>query len=98
QEAGRAFLDVLAGGLHVRKYHRGKPGSAERVLRYVVDKPHGGGGGGGSGGSLTWDTRKWWRSRSFGAIPLRDVLDVERLERVVWVKCLHLGNLGLEAS
>lgn len=31
-------------------------------------------------------------------IPLRDVLDVERRGKVVWIKCLHLGTIGFEAS
>ena len=31
-------------------------------------------------------------------IPLRDVLDVERRSKVVWIKCLHLGTVGFEAS
>lgn len=29
---------------------------------------------------------------------MRDVLDVERRGKVVWIKCLHLGTIGLEAS
>lgn len=29
---------------------------------------------------------------------MRDVLDVERRGKVVWIKCLHLGTVGLEAS
>lgn len=31
-------------------------------------------------------------------IPLGDVLDVERRGKVVWIKCLHLGTIGFEAS
>lgn len=46
---------------------------------------------------LRWKTSKWWDS-SGGQIPLRDVLDVERRGKVVWIKCLHLGTIGFEAS
>lgn len=31
-------------------------------------------------------------------LPLRDVLDVERSGKTVWVKCLHLGTVGFEAT
>lgn len=59
------------------------------------------------------EARPWFRSQDFFSsssppcllnffvswqLPLRDVLDVERSGKVVWVKCLHLGTVGFEAS
>lgn len=31
-------------------------------------------------------------------VPLRDILDVERRFKTVWIKCLHLGTVGFEAT
>ena len=38
------------------------------------------------------------RCPTHSQIPLGDVLDVERRGKVVWIKCLHLGTVGFEAS
>eukprot|EP00752_Nemacystus_decipiens_P002873 g2674.t1 len=85
--AWKIFLAVMQDhGLRVRKYHRHGKGWAHRVVKYDPALP-----------GLRWKTSKWWDS-SGGQIPLRDVLDVERRGKVVWIKCLHLGTIGFEAS
>ncbi|CAM9829212.1 unnamed protein product [Laminaria digitata] len=85
--AWRVFLAVMQEhGLRVRKYHRHGKGWAHRVVKYDPSLP-----------GLRWKTSKWWDSGG-GQIPLGDVLDVERRGKVVWIKCLHLGTVGFEAS
>ncbi|CAM9202566.1 unnamed protein product [Scytosiphon promiscuus] len=85
--AWKIFLAVMQEhGLRVRKYHRNAKGWAHRVVKYDPSLP-----------GLRWKSSKWWDSGG-GQIPMRDVLDVERRGKVVWIKCLHLGTVGLEAS
>ncbi|CAM9103450.1 unnamed protein product [Ascophyllum nodosum] len=85
--AWRVFLAVMQEhGLRVRKYHRRGKGWAHRVVKYDSSLP-----------GLRWKSNKWWDAGG-GQIPLRDVLDVERRSKVVWIKCLHLGTVGFEAS
>ncbi|CAM9916611.1 unnamed protein product [Pylaiella littoralis] len=85
--ATKIFLAVMQGnGLRVRKYHRRGNGWAHRVVKYDPVLP-----------GLRWRTSKWWGAGG-GQIPLGDVLDVERRGKVVWIKCLHLGTIALEAS
>eukprot|EP00904_Undaria_pinnatifida_P001613 jgi/Undpi1/11452/HiC_scaffold_30.g13749.m1 len=81
-----SFSEVQEHGLRVRKYHRHGKGWAHRVVKYDPTLP-----------GLRWKTSKWWDSGG-GQIPLGDVLDVERRGKVVWIKCLHLGTVGFEAS
>ncbi|CAM9907009.1 unnamed protein product [Ectocarpus fasciculatus] len=85
--AWKLFLAVMQEhGLRVRKYHRHGKGWAHRIVKYDPTLP-----------GLRWKSSKWWDSGG-GQIPLRDVLDVERRGKVVWIKCLHLGTIGFEAS
>ncbi|CAM9948030.1 unnamed protein product [Ectocarpus sp. 6 AP-2014] len=87
ERAWKLFLAVMQEhGLRVRKYHRHGKGWAHRIVKYDPTLP-----------GLRWKSNKWWDSGG-GQIPLRDVLDVERRGKVVWVKCLHLGTIGFEAS
>ncbi|CAB1105313.1 unnamed protein product [Ectocarpus sp. CCAP 1310/34] len=87
ERAWKLFLAVMQEhGLRVRKYHRHGKGWAHRIVKYDPNLP-----------GLRWKSSKWWDSGG-GQIPLRDVLDVERRGKVVWVKCLHLGTIGFEAS
>ncbi|CAN0162945.1 unnamed protein product, partial [Hapterophycus canaliculatus] len=86
--AWKIFLAVMQEhGLRVRKYHRNAKGWAHRVVKYDPSLP-----------GLRWKSSKWWDSGGGQQIPMRDVLDVERRGKVVWIKCLHLGTVGLEAS
>ncbi|CAN0113891.1 unnamed protein product [Ectocarpus sp. 12 AP-2014] len=87
ERAWKLFVAVMQEhGLRVRKYHRHGKGWAHRIVKYDPTLP-----------GLRWKSSKWWDSGG-GQIPLRDVLDVERRGKVVWVKCLHLGTIGFEAS
>ncbi|CAM9417432.1 unnamed protein product [Discosporangium mesarthrocarpum] len=81
------FMAVMqAHGLQVRKHHRHRHGWSHRVVKFDLTLP-----------GLTWNSQKWWPA-SGGQVPLHDILEVERCGRVVWVKCLHLGNIGFEVS
>ncbi|CAM9374620.1 unnamed protein product [Sphacelaria rigidula] len=86
-KAWRRFQAVMQDhGLRVRKHHRRGRGWAHRVVKYDPALP-----------GLRWKSSKWWDS-SGGEVPLRDVLDVERRFKTVWIKCLHLGTVGFEAT
>eukprot|EP00611_Tribonema_gayanum_P022251 TRINITY_DN442_c0_g1_i1.p1 TRINITY_DN442_c0_g1~~TRINITY_DN442_c0_g1_i1.p1 ORF type:complete len:184 (-),score=31.66 TRINITY_DN442_c0_g1_i1:287-838(-) len=79
---------LMLTGMTVVKHHRNeKKGAAERTI--------------------AWDSRKhamMWRSHKFGylktrrSVPLRDVLDIERHGRLLWVKTLHMGEFGFEVE